>query len=67
MRNAATAGGSSGSVRASELLDRQEKKFTLVMPEELHIKLKNLAASNRTTVRELMIEALREYTLPKYK
>lgn len=55
-----------GTIRASDLLARQTTKFTLVLPTNLHTMLKSIAAQQRLTVKELMIEALREYTIPKY-
>lgn len=55
-----------GTVRASDLLNSQAKKFTMDMPSELHHKLKQLAAAHRTTVKELVIEAVTNYTLPHY-
>jgi len=36
------------------------------MPEELHAKLKQIAAFSRKSAKDLMIEALTEYTIPKY-
>ncbi|MDH1237271.1 hypothetical protein [Stutzerimonas stutzeri] len=54
------------SLQASYLLARQEKKFTMDMPEELHAKLKQIAAFSRKSAKDLMIEALTEYTIPKY-
>jgi len=54
------------SLQASYLLARQEKKFTTDMPEELHAKLKQIAAFSRKSAKDLMIEALTEYTIPKY-
>ncbi len=54
------------SLQASYLLARQEKKFTMDMPEELHAKLKQVAAFSRKSSKELMIEALTDYIIPKY-
>lgn len=44
----------------------QEKKFTLDMPEKLHAELKGIAAFSRISAKDLVIEALRQYTIPKY-
>ena len=55
-----------GVVRASDLLNTQVKKFTMDMPAEMHYQLKQIAAAHRTTVRELVIEAINNYTVPTY-
>ncbi len=55
-----------GVVRASELLNSQVKKFTMDMPADLHYTLKQIAAAHRTTVKELVIEAITTYTIPTY-
>lgn len=56
-----------GTVRASDLLASQAKKFTMDMPSDLHYTLKQIAAAHRTTVKDLVIEALSNYTLPQYQ
>ena len=55
-----------GVVRTSELLNSQVKKFTMDMPADLHYTLKQIAAAHRTTVKELVIEAITTYTIPTY-
>lgn len=55
-----------GTIRASDLLARQERKFTMDMPGNLHSTLKQIAALSRTSAKDLVIEALTEYTIPKY-
>jgi len=54
------------TLQASYLLARQEKKFTMDMPEELHAKLKQIAAFSRKPAKDLMLEGLIEYIIPKY-
>jgi len=54
------------SLQASYLLARQEKKFTMDMPEELHAKLKQIAAFSRKSAKDLMLEGLTDYIIPKY-
>jgi len=54
------------TVRAADLLSRQEKKFTLDMPESLHAKIKGIAAAHRMSAKDVVLEALMNYTIPKY-
>lgn len=56
----------SQSLSAADLLSRQEKKFTMVMPADVHRKLKRAAANHSVTSRELILEALENYVFPKY-
>lgn len=55
------------SVRAGDLLNSQAKKFTMDMPSDLHHTLKQLAAAHRTTVKDIVLEAILNYTLPQYQ
>lgn len=59
-------GGSSGSLHRDELRERKEKKVTLKMPQDMHKQLKMIAASNSTTARDLLIEAVLNHTMVKY-
>jgi hypothetical protein len=56
----------SHTVLASDLLSTQMKKFTMDMPVGMHLKLKMIAASNQTTVRQLVMDAVEAYVIPKY-
>ncbi|MDG9928772.1 MULTISPECIES: hypothetical protein [unclassified Pseudomonas] len=61
-----TAIPAGGIVSASDLLNSQAKKFTMDMPAEVHYELKQIAAIHRTTVKELMLEAVNKYIFPTY-
>lgn len=52
--------------RAADLLNTQNKKFTLDMPAGMHQQLKHIAAAQGTNLRSLILEALTNYTLPRY-
>lgn len=52
---------------AKSLLDQQEKKLTVDVPSDLHRAVKSIAGSEGVAMKDLVIEALTEYTLPKYR
>lgn len=56
-----------GGMSASDLLATQAKKFTMDMPSGMHKQLKMIAAGNNTTLRDLIIEAVTNYTIPRYQ
>ncbi|WP_312940524.1 hypothetical protein [Stutzerimonas balearica] len=45
----------------------KDKKFTMEMPVKLHTELKRLAAITGRPAKDLVIEALTEYTIPRYR
>lgn len=62
----AVAANQAVSVRAAELLSTQKKKFSIDLPAGVHQQLKMIAAAHGTTVRDLLLDALVNYTFPKY-
>ena len=52
---------------AKSLMDQQEKKLTVDIPSELHRTVKSIAGSEGVAMKDLVIEALANYTLPKYR
>lgn len=55
------------SEMAQELLQPKEKRLTVTVPAEVHLKMKTIASSRGMTMRELMLEAYEEYIEPKYE
>jgi len=62
---AVTASNNAISVRATELLSTQ-KKFSIDLLAGGHQQLKIIAAAHGTTVRDLILDGLVNYTFPKY-
>lgn len=60
------ASNNAASVRASELLHSELKKFSIELPAGVHQTLKMIAAGQGTTIRALLMEACVEYIIPKY-
>jgi len=54
------------SREALDLLASQEKKLTVMVSPEIHNHIKSMAANNRTTIKELILEAYHEHLVPKY-
>lgn len=52
---------------AKNLLDQQEKKLTVDIPSEIHRMIKSIAGSEGVAMKDLVLEALTEYTIPKYR
>lgn len=63
---ALTASNHAVSVRAAELLSTQKKKFSIDLPAGVHQQLKMIAAAHNTTVRDLLLDGIINYTFPKY-
>lgn len=65
----ATSRSGNPSVGSSELLnsqvERPVKRMTLDIPRELHVKLKRAAADEDRYIREIVMDAIRDYLKEK--
>lgn len=52
---------SNPALGSSELLGKQVKRMTIEVPQELHLRLKKAAATEDRYIRDLVVDACRDY------
>lgn len=57
--------GRTNTLGSSDLLGKQVKRMTIEVPQELHLRLKQAAASEDRYIRDLVVDACRDYLKAK--